>query len=618
MSKKKPLPFNSTVWLLRFAADIAQHVINCPVGEIRSKNVKFKGKRITYSDYFKYLLGAIESAASMSDIFLAQAMQKDPNKLTVFPWILPDKDQLPILLSLCFEQPWPVVPQRKGVKKIQFAGAPGLFEDSPVQKKSSRPGEYPSNLQMTSVQIKELEEEFNVEGQLPPNALRLPVRTVKGSQQVFAHIGSTIERMKNNFFDMVVSYIKGTVDRKVPTKYFKDNVKLYNKFIQGGLEAVRAKNSVLTEGEVKDQFFRQALPKQLNDTFVAGALNGLQTELERSFAELEHCTKSQFQQFVQDVTEFSLYKSMFGNFHYEKRTNVDCNNTSVLTCGFPVLLRGAAVDPTHFPAFNKNVIESVDDVIWLLLDVCMQQSAATFEALRQFIDITSDCKARGVSHPKLEQVGGNLLQKPSTITRVVDTSNEVLARTLANTPKYGGRRVQTDTSKEEWMGLRDESMGYTPKQWEALYTNSRHQFKKELATKEVPFKPKKLQGGDEDQLYLYELMLNEKKFRGGYDSYEDQLEYYEFLESQKPSPRDVSVLENIVKRDTLSPEQVEEALAEYDELRSTARVLTGQPLDSSPLLEPLRRGELRGGEVSLFHSALSDLKQEIRRRSQFF
>jgi hypothetical protein len=535
------LPFDSTVWLLRFAGDIAHHLVNCPLGDIRSKDVKLKGGHLSFSEYFNYLLGAIESAASMSAAFLTQSMQRDPETLTVFPWILPNKDQLFILLNL--SEPWPTVPQRQGIKKqIQFAGAPGLFEDSPEKKEGEYSADYTTKLKMTSAEVQEVENEFLVAEELPPNALRLPVRTVRGTQAALSHARGTIDRFKKAFVSNITHYINGTISRKEGTKYFQDHAELYNKFIEAGVAGVRQTNRVLSNEQIIDHFFKNKLSFTLHDIFMTEGVNGLETELEQSLG-LEHCTKSELEQAIHNTTNFSLYKSVNGNFHYEKRTNVECNRQSVLTCGFPVLVRGPATDPNHFPAFNKNMLESVNDVIWLTLDVCMQQSAATFEALRQFLDITLDCQSRGITHPKLEKKGGSLLTKPSVLATVVDDSNAVLARTLVNVPRHS-TRLPSITTKEDWMELYDASTSYTPEEWESVYMNNMRQLKKEsinmskeewmgfydkrlkkytlqeweqkydernktMETTQVPFVPKKLKGGASNKLLLFEPHENE-------------------------------------------------------------------------------------------------------------
>ena len=418
--------FDSKFWLLRFAEDVASVLTGCALGVIdpTDNTVQLDGQKVSYGDYLKYLLHALTAvggftgeglttgfsrAATTGDVSLSNSPQ------TVLPCILPAYEQLKVLLTV----------PRKLLK-------------GPVQSPTSKPAK--------KIRFREEASEDN-----KLLAERLPVRMLRTAQVTVAP--SYHARFNAGGVAAVLSE-----ENKLTQDEIDDIV---SRYLQGVLPQQWAK---YIRHDIVEKYLNNELSPEMHQAFEKGGDAAVEQEL-RELG--KHCNLLDFGKALSDWTEFSDYKIRVGEYHYVKRSV--CKDLSVITCGFPVLVRGLAVDSEHFPAFNKSSLESGDDMVWLILDLIMRQSVVCYESLRRFLDVTDDCLRQGITYPKLQNQGGSLLVKPSIISKT--SGSNVLTATLVSVPKFieKSSKMKTQMTLDDWNELWDESWGYTRDQWEELY-----------------------------------------------------------------------------------------------------------------------------------------------------
>ena len=116
---------------------------------------------------------------------------------------------------------------------------------------------------------------------------------------------------------------------------------------------------------------------------------------------LPGCTEQVYTDLLDQSTVIKSYTPKLGNYVYNKTSwsvlDTRCKSNSIFTCGFTdvkVPPENMEPDPNHFQLFSKQVVRTKDDLVWMLLDVWLQQFNVCSTILVRMLNTTFDCEEK--------------------------------------------------------------------------------------------------------------------------------------------------------------------------------------------------------------------------------
>lgn len=190
----------------------------------------------------------------------------------------------------------------------------------------------------------------------------------------------------------------------------------------------------------------EALEKKVRAEGAASA-EEVEAKVESAWQEMWHtpCTRETLWNMLNEAVTFvPYYSSKETNLYYTQSKAFEMINTqyTILSSGFAVtetldkLSVYEQLSENKFPCFNKTVIENKFDIVWLLLDLRIQEMYTCSNAFRFLLQVSTDCQEKFLTVEEQRYIA----------VPPIASKKSVLKKTVKSKPKVSQKWVLTNCS----------------------------------------------------------------------------------------------------------------------------------------------------------------------------